>query len=530
MQKNRKIIVIGALAAGMAFAARMRRLDETSEIIIFDKGEQASVAVCKFPYFLEDLVLEEELSKFSPQAFKALFNIEIRLNSELIKIDHHHKLVAIKDLKTNLITNYSYDKLVLATGTTPKKINDFTSDKLSYVKTISDIKNIKSKLTNSKKIIIIGGGVIALEIIEALISKKYDITLIEKNDFILDYLDREISISLENYLLELGVSLYKGVKEINFNEDFISFSAKELKYDQIIVAAGNEYPLDYLANLAINLDQKGLIKVNNNYQIGLKDIYAIGDVATKNDLLKNKIAFCNAQAAAIQGRELANILNKKGTYKNLTTSPVIFKIVENSVAYLGRPQKDDNLITVHTSMDELGETNGLIKFYFNPKNYQISAMQVFGNGNNLALINTLSIFMQLKNDVRVLNNISLAYAPPYDLSKGVLNIIGAIANNMINKVHNRSYYEKISKDEIILDVRTHEEQAVNKLDNAICIPLALLRSSLGLIDKNKIINILCHTGKRAYIAERILKANGYHASVIDGGIKSILLKEQNNGI
>ena len=528
MPKNKKIIIIGALAAGMAFAARMRRLDEKSEITIFEKGSEASSAVCKFPYFLEGIVAKEDLAKFSPATFLAWFNIKINLKSELISIDYKNKEIQIKNLDTNLITNYPYDELILATGTSPKIITDFASDKIYYLKTIEEIINLKAKLSTAKKITILGAGNIGIEITEGLLNKGFDLTLIEKTPYLLNHLNHEISISLKGYLEKLGVKVYTNQNDINITPDEIKLACENIKYDLLIIAVGTNYNNQYLANLPVNLYQ-GAIKVSKNYLTGIKNVYAIGDIATKNSIDNKITTFGNAQAAAMQARELADIIAGVGEYKNNSTFPIILKVGAKNIAYLGRKNHDDILITIHNNLDELGKTYSLIKFYFNKKTHQITCCETYGNGNNVMLINIISLIMQMGNNLAKITNLSFAYAPPFELSKGAINIILGIANNIIKGLHERVYYEDLKSDDFILDVREQEELKDASLDNALNIPLGDLRANLSKLPKNKVINILCQVGKRAYFAERILKQNNFKCAVIDGGIATILKRSDKNG-
>ena len=340
-----RYLIIGGVASGASFACRLRRLDEQAEIKIYEKTNFVSYANCGLPYFIGDVIKEESsLTLQTPYSLKARFNIDVKVNSEVIKINKEDKTIVIKDLKTNEVYLDYYDKLIIATGAEAIKIAPL-SNKIYELKTVEDSIKIKSiinsKENNIKDVIVIGGGFIGLEISENLVKANKKVTLIEGSNHCLASLDLDMASFLHNELRNNGINLLLNtlvikIEEVN-NKVRVYFKDNSYLESDILIESIGVKPSSKLAKEAgLDLDFKDSIKVNNNFQTSDKDIYAIGDVTSIKSFIDNEITYIPlAGLANKEGRELANYLvnNENIDLKALGTS--ILKIFSLNIASTG---------------------------------------------------------------------------------------------------------------------------------------------------------------------------------------------------
>ena len=540
-----KICIIGGVAGGATTATRLRRLDENAQIIIFEKGSFVSFANCGLPYYIGDVIKhKQDLLLQSPESFKSRFNIDVRIKSEVIKIDRNEKKIVVKNLLTDTEYEETYDKLVLSPGANP--LNHFTGikdDKIFTLRNVDDSVRIKEYIQNNKveNVCIIGGGYIGVEIAENLV--KYDnlkVTIVEKSNHLISPLDTDMAGFVHNTILKhnINLCLNNGVKNIKYTDKFnIELENGEINSDIIILCVGVRPETNLAKEAGLELNKKGSIVVNEHMLTSDENIYALGDAVQVINYVTKKFAYIPlAGPANRQARVVANnICGKEEIYEGSIGSSIL-KVFEYTLAMTGINEETCKMynipykkmvITPYSHATYYPNATFLtIKAIYDPKTGKILGSQVWGKEgvDKIADIMATSIRMDLTaHDLSILE---LCYAPPFSSAKSPVNILGnAIENEMdglVKNIYVEDLKEKILNKEnpYILDVRTDEEYLRGHLHEAIHIPLDNLRENfekLENLDKSKEIYVHCFTGLRSYIACMILKQNGYNVRNIVGG-------------
>ena len=539
-----KYVIIGGVASGASLACRLRRLDEKSEIKIYEKTNFVSYANCGLPYFVGDIIKgQSSLTLQTPYSLKARFNIDVKVNSEVIKINKEDKTIEIKDLKTNKVYLDTYDKLIIATGAEAIKIAPL-SNKIFELKTVEDSIKIKSIINNEenniKDVIVIGGGFIGLEISENLVKANKKVTLIEGSSHCLASLDLDMASFLHNELRNNGINLLLNtlvskVEEVN-NKVRVYFKDNSYLESDILIEAIGVRPSSKLAKDAnLDLGFKDSIKVNNNFQTSDKDIYAIGDVISIPSFIDNEISYIPlAGLANKEGRELVNhlVLNENIDIKALGTS--ILKIFSLNVASTGFseealkrkniPYEKIYLSPLNHASYYVGATPLTIKVMFDKNTFEILGAEIIGNNGVDKRIDVLSTAIRFKIKGYDLAKLDLSYAPPFSSAKDPINMIGYMIENIKNGLIKQHYFEEVDslindKNVMLVDVRTKEEYVLGHIKNTINIPLDELRDNLDKLDKNKEIVLICQSALRSYIGCRILSNLNYKTSHLAGGYR-----------
>lgn len=524
-----KNIIIGGVAGGASAATRLRRNDEKSEIIILDKGEYVSFANCGLPYYIGNVIKErDELILQTPQTFKKRFNIDVRLKSEVIEIDTIKNIVIIRDLNNGNIYEEVYDNLVLSPGAKPIRpmsIDGIQNEHVFSLRNINDMDKIRSFISNNnpKRCTIIGGGYIGLEVADNISRLGIEITIVESSDHVINTLDIDMAHSIHNHLRENDVKLLLNETAVKIHDNYVELkSSKMIESDFVIVSVGVLPDTKFLENSKIILGSKGEIIVDEYLMTNIENIYAVGDaVSVVNYIDKSKTLIPLAGPANKQGRIVAdNICSRKVKY-NGTQGTAIAKIFDINVAVTGLNEeylKKNNIeyfksITYSYSNATYypGSTPMRIKLIFRKNGYILGA-QITGFEGVDKRIDVLATAIRAKMTVYDIQELELAYAPPFSSAKDPVNMAGYVASNILDGYTTPFYIEdveNIETDSLILDVRTDEEFRRGNLDNAIKISVDELRENVSNIDKFKKIYIYCKIGQRGYIAERILKQNGF---------------------
>ena len=496
----KKVLIVGGVAGGASTATRLRRLDENLEIIIFEKGEHVSFANCGLPYHIGEVIENREsLLVQTPESLKARFNLDVRVNSEVIEVNGEDKKVKVKT-KNGEEYEENFDFLVLSPGAKPlfPPIKGIESNKIFTLRNINDMDKIKAKIKNSniKKATVVGGGYVGVETAENLKHLGIDTTLIEAAPHILATFDTEISNVLEFELVNNGLKLMTSEKVVEFqeaeNEIIIKLeSGKTVTTDIVILSIGVSPDTKFLQNSGINLGEKGHILVNENLETNLKGVYALGDsILVKNYLTNQDVAIPLAGPANRQGRIVAgNIVGRNEKYKG-SLGTAIVKIFELTAASTGLNERTLKQLNIPYE-----------KIYLHPNNHA-----TYYPGASPISIKAL----YNKENKQILGAQALGIS-------GVDKFIDVIAT---------SYNEK---ENIILDVREELELIGGKFDNSINIPLSELRKRYNELPKDKEIWTYCAVGLRGYIASRFLSQKGYKVKNLAGGIKSrekVILKAQ----
>ena len=543
---SKKIIIVGGVAGGASTAARLRRLDEHANIIMFEKGEYISFANCGLPYHIGGTISErEKLIVTSVESMSNKFNIDIRNFSEVVKIDKKNKTVTVKNHKTNEIYEENYDNLVLSPGASPIKppisgIND--CDNLFILRNIPDTDKIKNFINENKPkhVTVVGGGFIGLEMLENLYDLGLNLTLVEASEQVMAPLDIEMASIIHEHIVDKGIQviLKDGVNSFENNgKKIVLASGKEINTDMIILSIGVKPETNIAKECGLKLNQRGAIVVDKYMKTSDNNIYALGDAVEIMDFVNKKPTMIPlAWPANRQGRIVAdNICGKKSEYKGSLGSSVA-KVFDYTVATTGNNEKtlkklgiNYEVIHIHPSSSASyypGAFPISYKMTFDPKDGKIFGAQGVGINGVEKRIDIIATAIKGNLNIYDLQDVEVCYAPPYNSAKDPVNMLGYYAENIIEKNVNVIQWYEVDKldnnNSIIIDIREEFELATGVIENSINIPLTVLRHRLNEIPKNKMIYVTCQVGLRGYIACRILSQNGFDCANIDGGIKTYL--------
>jgi|AntAceMinimDraft_17_1070374.scaffolds.fasta_scaffold09019_4 CoA-disulfide reductase len=539
-----KILIIGGVAGGATTAARLRRMDESAEIIMFERGEYISFANCGLPYYIGNVITSRDaLLVQTVEGMSKKFNLDIRNFSEVTEINPTNKTVSVKNLATNETYEESYDKLVISTGAYPtrpniKGINE--AKNLFTLRNIPDMDGIKSfiKENNPRKAVVIGAGFIGIEMAENLHELGLNVSLVEMANQVLAPLDFEMAQYLHRHIIDQNVKLFlnNGIKA--FSEEgkvVVLNNDKQLEADLIIFAIGVK-PDNQLAKAAnINLGKKGGILVNEYLETNQPDIYAVGDVIEVKDTITGNLTLIPlAGPANRQARIVANnIAGHKEKYLG-TQGTSVAKVFDFTAGTTGVNEKflksikaEYDVIHIHPGSHAgyyPGSATISMKVLYNPKTEEIYGAQAVGMDGVDKRIDVLATAIKAGMKITDLRNIELAYAPPFSSAKDPINMIGYVAENKKNGIVNTINFDKINdlvkQGEYLLDVREVIENEIGTIQGSVNIPLGELRDRLSELPKNKTIYVFCQVGIRGYIGTRILMQNGFDAINLDGGYKS----------
>lgn len=514
-----KIVIVGGGAAGASCAARLRRLNEDAEIVIIEKTNEVSIANCGLPYYISEVINErEKILVSTPEKFKSWFNIDVLLNTEVVKINRDTKTVSLNTGK-----EINYDKLVLAQGASPivPPFEGMDKNKIFVIRNLNDADKIKSYIqqNNSKKAVVVGGGFIGLEAAENLVEMGLDTTLVELGNQILAPVDEEIASVAQNEMRDNGVNLIlsDGVKSFN-GDRIILNSGKEVEFDLVIMAIGvrPETAIAKDAGLEVN---RGII-VNEYMQTNDSDIYAAGDSVEVKDFVTGENTLIPlAGPANRQGRIIAdNICVLKSTYKNSLGASVL-KVFNLTVAGVGNNEKQlkqKNIPYWKTFVygrSHAGyypdSTQTLYKLLFTQEG-RILGAQAIGQEGVEKRIDVISTIMRNGGTVQELIDSELCYAPPYNSAKdGGVNIIGMSADNILKGYVKPAFFEDLG-DSYLIDVRVEIAYKTKTIDGAVNIPINEIRSRIDEIPQDKKVILFCNTGYTSYCASRILMQKGFN--------------------
>lgn len=539
----KKVLIVGGVAGGASTAARLGRLDENLEIIMFERGEYVSFANCGLPYHIGGVIQNREsLLIQTPESLKARFNLDVRVNSEVVGVNGKDKKVKVKT-KNGEEYEENFDFLVLAPGAKSilPVVKGIENKKIFTLRNINDMDKIKAEIKNYnvKKATVVGGGYVGIETAENLKHLGIDTTLIEAVPHILTSFDSEISNILEYELINNGINLLTSEKVIEFQEDkdevIIKLeSGKSVAADMVILSIGVNPDTKFLQNSGINLGERGHILVNEKLETNIDGIYALGDsIIVKNYITNQDVAIPLAGPANRQGRIVAgNIVGRNEKYKG-SLGTAIIKIFELTGASTGlneRSLKQLNIpyekVYLHPNNHATyypGATAISIKALYNKENRQILGAQAVGISGVDKFIDVIAISIKFKATIDDLTELELAYAPPFLSAKSPANMLGFIGqnieDNLLEQVFMKDLENYNEKETIILDVREKLELISGKLNNSINIPLSELRKRYAELPKDKEIWTYCAVGLRGYIASRFLTQKGYKVKNLAGGIK-----------
>ena len=543
---GKKVLIVGGVAGGATAAARLRRLDETAEIILFERGEYISYANCGLPYHVGDVIRSRNaLLLMQPNAMMRKFNMEVRTRQEVVSIDRENKSVTVNNLVTGETYTETYDNLILSTGSSPVKppIPGIGSPRVMTLWTVPDTDRIKKFLTERevKNAVVIGAGFIGLEMAENLHMTGAHVTVVEMLNQVMPPLDYEMAKLLETHLKERGVSLCLGDGVAGFEETQSGVtvrlsSGKSIAADIAILAIGVR-PNGELAKAAgLNVNARGGVVVDEYLRTSDPSIYAVGDVAEIADYIDQSRAMIPlAGPANKQGRIAAdNIAGDSGRYEGTQGTSVV-KVFELTAAATGASEKllnkrdmvrgkDYESVTIMQNSHAgyyPGASLMTLKLLFSMDGKKLFGAQIVGREGVDKRIDVISTAIRLHGGVQELKSLELAYAPPYGSAKDAVNMLGFVADNVLSGKAAFSSWDALDQEDpnrLVIDVRDDAERLMYMVPGAYPLPLSEVRTRMNELDKTKEIIVFCAIGVRAYNAARILQQNGFaNVKVYPGG-------------
>lgn len=533
-----KTLIIGGVAGGASAAARLRRLREKDEIVMLERGEYVSFANCGLPYFIGGVITDKsKLTLQTPESFKARFNIDVRVQSEAVKIDPAQKTIAVKDLKTGEIYNESYDNLILSPGAEPVKPNIEGAD-ASFVFTLRNIPDtLKIKdFINEKQprdAVVVGGGYIGLEMAENLKEAGLNVTVAELSEHLIPSLDFDMAADVHRYLKSKGINLLlnNGVKAIK--DGRVVLNRGEVKADMVIMSAGVKPETRLARECGIPLNGRGSIIVDSHMRTGVPDIYAVGDAVEVHDFITGQPVFVPlAGPANKQGRIAAdNIAGIPSEYTGTQGSAVIklFDMTagatglnEKGAAAMGLDYDKTYIYSASHASYYPGGANMSIKALWDRKTLKLLGAQIVGFDGVDKRLDVLAACIRLGAKITDLTRLELCYAPPFGSAKDPVNMLGFTAENIVTGKVKQFFWHDVANlprdgSVTLLDVRTPLEVSRGKIDGFINIPVDSLRERINEIPADKPVYVHCHSGLRSYIACRILSGLGYDCYNLAGG-------------
>ena len=543
-----KLLIIGGVAGGATAAARARRLDEHAEIILFERGEHISFANCGLPYYIGEVIKDrEDLFVTTPEAFRDRYDIDIRIFSEVVAIDTKNKHIEAKNLKTGEQYKETYDKIILSPGAEPVKppFRGVDLDGIFNLRTVPDSDRIKAHVDNEKpqSAVIVGGGFIGLEMAENLVLRGVNTTIVEMLDQVMAPLDLEMAAMVHAHLKEKGVACELGQSVQSFskkgNRIIVSTDkGHDIACDLVILSIGIK-PENRLARGAgLQIGERGGIKVDATMRTSDPDIYAVGDAVEIKDFVTGLPTMTAlAGPANKQGRIAAdNALGRRSIFKG-TTGTTVVQVFDLTVASTGATEKvlkQHNIphLVSHTHSGSHasyypGAATMAIKLIFSPSSGKILGGQIVGMEGVDKRIDVRATAIRGAMTVYDLEELELAYAPPYSSAKDPVNIAGFVAANILKgdlEVINWNQIGDLDRDrDVLIDLRnTDELDTSGVIKGALHIPLNELRKRLPELDKEMDYIPFCAVGLRSYIGHRILVQNGFRSKGLSGGYKTYL--------
>ena len=541
---GKKYLIVGGVAGGASAAARLRRLGEEDEIIMFEMGPHVSFSNCSLPYRLSGEVKNtEDLIMMNPEKFKCMYNIDARVNNEVIAIDRDKKEIEVKNLLDGSTYKESYDKLILSPGAQPvlptlpgiEKANVFT------IRNVVDIDKLHRFIEKTKptRITVAGAGFIGIEVVENLILSGHNVTLVQSPPQILNQFDDDIVQRLHKEVIDHGVELILGDRVSAFDTNKVMLkSGKVIESEVVIMSIGIVPATKIAVQAGIEIGKTGAIKVDANYLTNDPDIYAVGDaIEVYNALTQSSTKLSLAGPALKQARSVADHIHGKNISNRGYIGSSIVKVFNINAANTGLSEKmlanmnldyDSIVIVPKDKVGIMPDAEDLaFKLIFEKPTGRILGAQAIGLGNVDKRVDVIATAIKFGATVDDLPDLELCYAPPFGTGKDVVNYAGYVASNLLHGTFKQVSFTKIRElfedGAYILDVReTHELDEEGQIKNVHNLPLSQLRDRYEEIPKDVPVYIHCRSGQRSYNAVLALQAKGYKQVYnISGGFMGI---------
>ncbi len=554
-----KVLIVGGVAGGASTAARLRRNNETAQIIMFERGKDISYANCGIPYYIGNVIPKRrQLVLVSKKYFNQQLNIDVRVKSEVIAVDRKKKTVTVKNLSTNDVYEESYTHLVLSPGASPIRppLPGIDDPHVFTLRTLTDMDAIKNFIQsyNPQKAVVVGAGFIGLEVAENLHKLNLSVSIVELSNQVMNVLDYELATFIHQHLRSQHVELYlnDGVEKFERSHDSLHVvlqSGRSIKSDIVILALGIKPEVSLSKQAELSIGARGGIKVDKFMRTNDPAIYALGDAAEITDIVSgDNMLIPLANSANKQGRIIAdNIYGAKAIYKG-TTGTIIAKVFDLAVAMTGNSEKQLKPQKRHVNKVYLIPSHHAeyypdafplhIKLLYEDKTGRVLGSQIIGKQGVDKRIDVIAAMLQNRKTVFDLAELELAYAPPYSSAKDPVNLAGMVAINQMQGKNIVVPWERIpelkKENALFLDIRTKQEFKAGHIPGAVNIPFSELRKRLLEIPKDRTVVIYCYQGKEAYFALRILLQHGFtRAANLAGSYtlyKSVHSEQENTGI
>jgi len=541
--RQERILIIGGVAGGASAAARTRRLNETCEIIIFDRGYFVSFANCGLPYYVGDVIKKEsELIVASPELFKSRFDIEVRTRNEVTLIDRDNNEIEVKDLESGGVYRERYTKLILSPGARPVRppLPGIDLPGIFVLRTIPDSRHIREWIAehDAKRAVIVGAGFIGLEMAENFAARGLQVTVLEMLDQVMPPLDPEMAFPVEVHLRKKGIDLHLGDAVAGFEQadgklEVLTQSGARLPADLVILGIGVRPEIALAEACGLEIGERGGIVVDASMRTADPDILAVGDAVEVPDVVTGE-AVCVALAgpANRQGRVAADVIcGRESTFRGVQGTSVcgVFDLV---VATTGASEKalqragieGYEVIYLHPG-HHVGYYPGAkpihMKLVLSRPDGRVLGVQAVGERGAERRVDVIAMAIQKGATVFDLEQAELCYAPQFGAAKDPVNLAGMIAANVLRGDHPIGHWRDIDPADVwLLDVREPKEFRKGHVDGAVNIPLGELRERLGEIPDDRDIWVYCGVGQRAYYATRTLMQRGHSVRNLSGGIQT----------
>ena len=555
MSQGKRILIVGGVAGGASCAARARRLSEDSQIIVFDRGPYVSFANCGLPYYVGNIIKDEEkLLVATPEMFKRWFNIEVRTNSEVMSIDRQKHGIRVRDLLSGSVYEENYDVLVLSPGASPIRppLPGIDLPGIFTLRTIPDSRKIRDWILtrSAKRAVVVGGGFIGLEMTENLVNRGMSVTIIEMLPQVMPPLDQEMAIPVHACLTKQGVNLRLGQAVSGFEQSgdgsiLVRLQSGAGEPADLVMLCIGVRPENTLAREAgLEIGELGGIRVDDQMRTSDERIYAVGDAVEVRDALTGRWTLIPlAGPANRQGRIAADAIFGRETRFRGVQGTAVCGVCGLTIAFTGQSEKSLRRFGLWDGMYEKiylhpahhatyypGAASMTLKLIFSRKDGKIIGAQAVGREGVEKRIDVISMAIQKGGTVFDLEEAELCYAPQYGSAKDPVNMAGMIASNVVRGDSPVAHFEDIKgKEVLILDVREPLELRRGTVEGAVNIPLDELRNRMKELPTDKEIWTYCRVGQRAYYALRTLAQSGFNVKNLTGGFLTYEMTSQSQG-
>ena len=540
-----KVIIVGGVAGGATAAARIRRLDEEGEIVVFERSGFVSYANCGLPYYIGGVITDQrELTLQTPQSFFDRFRIDVRVRHEVTAIHPEKKSVSVTNLETGEQFEEHYDKLLLSPGARPTQppLAGAEGERIFTLRTVEDTLRIRRFVEEKqpRSAVLAGGGFIGLEMAENLREMGVEVTIVQRADQVLPPLDYDMAAQLHTLLRSHGVQLKLGSAVAGFahsGEQVTTLLEGEepLHSDMVLLAIGVTPDTALAREAGLQLGQKGAIRVNDRMETSVPDIYAVGDaVEVEHFVTKDRAVVALAGPANRQGRIAAdNICGGDSRYSGAQGSSVI-KLFELTAASTGINERGAQAAGIDYDKVVLSPENHAsyypgsqtmtIKVLWEKETLRLLGAQIVGRSGVDKRIDVLATAIRCGMKATQLAQLDLAYAPPYSSAKDPVNMAGFMIENISGGKLKQFHWQQVEElprdgSVILLDTRTAGEYRRGHAEGFINIPVDELRERLGELEKGKAVYVMCQTGLRSYVACRVLTQYGFDCYNLSGGYR-----------